>query len=339
MKQLFLMTLLAISFLGFSQSGTLVVLNKSDDTVDLIDLQTRKSIATLPTGDGPHEVAVAPDGKTAVVTNYGRAKWPGNSLTVIDIPNKKVVKTITLKQQAPHGIEFIDAKHVLVTCEHSKKLVQVDINSGTTVKAVDTDQETSHMVVYSPKTKRAFVANIRSGSVSVIDLKNDRLEKIVKTGNGAEGIALSADGNQVWITNRANNTVSIIDVSTLGIVAQLASEKFPIRAKTTTDGKYALVSNAQSGDVNIFDAKAKKLVKTISMGITGDEKEASRLFQDFDKSPVPVGILIHPNNKTAFVANTNADIITMIDLEKLEISGRLTAGNEPDGLGYSAIKL
>lgn len=323
-----------------SQNGTLIVLNKSDDTADLIDLKTEISVATIPTGNGPHEVAVSPDGSIAVVTNYGRGEnWPGSTLTVIDLHNKKVSKTIQLDYKAPHGIEFISANQALVTCEGSKKLIQVNIETGRTEKAIDTDQETSHMVSFAALSQKAFVANIRSGSVSVIDLKNDKLEKIIKTGAGAEGVAISANGKSVWITNRGENTISVIDVQTLEIIDEFPSEKFPIRVKTTSDGKYGLVSNAQTGDLKVFDAQSKKLLKTISMNATALEKEASRLFQDFDDSPVPVGILILPNNKHAFVANTNADIITVIDLETLEISGRLTAGKEPDGLAYSPLKL
>lgn len=339
MKLTILVTFLILSLNCFSQSGTLIVLNKSDDTADLIDLKSQKSFATLPTGDGPHEVAVSENGKTAVVTNYGRANWPGNSLTVIDIAAKKVIKTITLDYKAPHGIEFISEDQLLVTCEGSKKLIQVNLNSGQVEKAIDTDQETSHMVVYAPLSKKAFVANIRSGSVSVIDLENDTLEKIIKTGEGAEGTALSADGRTVWITNRSADTVTVIDVFTLETVHEFSSEKFPIRAKITTDGKYGLISNAQTGDVKVFDAMSKTLVKTISMEVSAKEKEASRLFQEFDDSPVPVGILIYPSNSHAFVANTNADIITIIDLNTLAISGRLTAGKEPDGLGYSSLIL
>ena len=107
MKKISLLLALVCYTLSFSQSGTLVVLNKSDDTVDLINLGTQTSIATLPTGDGPHEVAISPNNKTAVITDYGRENWPGKSLTVIDIPTKKVVKTISLESYAPHGIEFI----------------------------------------------------------------------------------------------------------------------------------------------------------------------------------------------------------------------------------------
>ena len=130
MKPTLFLTALLISFLSYGQTGTLIVLNKSDDTVNLIDLKSQKSVATLPTGDGPHEVAVSTDGKTAVVTNYGRASWPGNSLTVINIPSKKVVKTIVLEYKAPHGIEFMSDNQVLVTCEASKKLIQVNVVTG-----------------------------------------------------------------------------------------------------------------------------------------------------------------------------------------------------------------
>jgi YVTN family beta-propeller protein len=339
MRLVFSLLFLSTALFGYAQSGTLIVLNKSDDTADLIHLETGKSMATLPTGDGPHEVAVSPDGAYAVVTNYGRASWPGNSLTLIDIAHKKVAKIIDLDSKAPHGIEFISNDQVLVTCEGSKKLVQVNITTGQTEKAIDTGQEVSHMLAYAPDMGRAFVANIRSNSVSVIDLKTDTLEKIIETGEGAEGIALSADGKSVWVSNRGEDTISIIDCASLEITQELTSEKFPIRVKTTTDGKYALVSNAQSGTVTVFDTSSKALIKTISMEASALEKENTRLFQDFNDSPVPVGILVHPANTHAFVANTNADIITVIDLESLEITGRLTAGKEPDGLGYSPIEI
>ncbi|MBT8259577.1 MAG: beta-propeller fold lactonase family protein [Bacteroidia bacterium] len=329
-----------VIFHGAAQEGTLIVLNKSDDTADLINLKSGESIATIPTGNGPHEVAVTPDGNLAVVTNYGRGdQWPGASLTIIDIKEKKVKKTIALDYKAPHGIEFISDNQVLVTCEADKKLIQVNIENGIIEKAIDTNQEVSHMVTYAPLSEKAFVANIRSGSVSVIDLKTDTLEKIIPTGEGAEGVALSSDGKHIWITNRAEDTISLIDYETLEIVKSFASEEFPIRVKTTSDGKYGLVSNARSGDVKVFDASTCKLIKTIPMEVTALEKEASRLFQDFDDSPVPVGILIHPNNRFAFVANTNADLITVIDLDEMKITSRLTAGKEPDGLGYSPLNL
>ena len=62
-------------------AGTLIVLNKSDDTAWLFDGATGEKRAEVPTGGAPHEVAVSPDGALAVVTDYG-AETPGNTLTV-----------------------------------------------------------------------------------------------------------------------------------------------------------------------------------------------------------------------------------------------------------------
>ena len=58
-----------------------------------------------------------------------------------------------------------------------------------------------------------------------------------------------------------------------------------------------------------------------------------RLFSNqFGKSPVPVGLLIAPDGKRAWVASTNADVVTALDLEALAVASRLSAGKEPDGL-------
>lgn len=59
-----------------AQTGTLVVANMSDATVTVIDVQTGGVLATLPTGIGPHEVAVSHDGRRAVVTIMATGVWP-----------------------------------------------------------------------------------------------------------------------------------------------------------------------------------------------------------------------------------------------------------------------
>src|SRR4029077_16822168 len=78
--------------------GTLIATNMNDNTATVIDLGSQKTIATLPTGTAPHEVAVSHSGHWAVVSNYGGRDKPGNSLTVIDLEPKvpAVTRTIDL---------------------------------------------------------------------------------------------------------------------------------------------------------------------------------------------------------------------------------------------------
>ena len=340
-KWVIIVLLLAFcSHANAADSGTLLVLNKSDNTVSLIDLATKKTVATIPTGVAPHEVAVSPNGKLAVVANYGTGAQPGNTLTVIDVPGKKQLKTIDLGEyRRPHGITWLRGNEVAVTVEGNKALLVVDVATGKIVGSVVTDQNVSHMVAVSPKYGRAFVANIGSGSVTVIDIAGKKKIMDIQTGAGAEGIDISPDQEEVWVTNRAANTVSVIDVTSLTVTNTLESKDFPIRAKFVPGGKLVLVSNARSGDVAVFDASTKKEVRRIPMQVKANEASNSsgRIFNQFGQSPVPVGILVARRLGHAFVANTNADIVTMIDLKTWQIVDRLVAGKEPDGLGYSKL--
>jgi YVTN family beta-propeller protein len=324
-------------------SGTLLVLNKSDDTISFIDLATSAVKATLPTGDGPHEIAVSADGKTAVITNYGDTAKPGNTLSVVDVPGKQVLRTIDLGSYSrPHGIVWLQGDEVAVTVEASKALLIVGVNEGKVKHAIATDQVGSHMVAVSSKHRRAFTANIGSGSTTVIDLAANKRVTDVATGRGAEGIAVAPDGSEVWVTNRDANTVSIVDPGTLKVTATLEPGEIPIRVKFTPDGTRALISNAKSGDVAVFDTVTKKKIARIPMLAEGEplpKGESRPLVSQFGSGPVPVGILMPEPLSLAFVANTNADTITVIDLNAFKIVNRLKAGREPDGLGYTPLTI
>ena len=83
----------------------------------------------------------------------------------------------------------------------------------------------------------------------------------------------------------------------------------------------------------MFDVASRKEVKRIRLDAQAVPGVEKRSFSDqFGKSPTPVGLLIAADGKRAWVASTNADVISVIDLDRLEVMGRLTAGREPDGL-------
>lgn len=324
---------------GFG-AGTLIVLNKSGASASLIDALTGGHLADVPTGEFPHEVAVSPDGRTAVVSNYG-GQQEGNSLTVIDLSTGLVQRTIDLGEHSrPHGVQFLtDGRRLVVTTEGSGHLLIVDVPAGRIVRSMETGQSGSHMVVVDTERMNAWIANIGSGSVSVIDLNAGRVLATIATGAGAEGIDITPDSRQVWVSNRVADTISVIDAGSFEVLAELPCASFPLRVKITPDGRRALVSNASSGDVAVFDVDRMVEIARIPMQLSPLEATDGRLFDGaFPGSPVPVGLLIAQDGKRAWVANTNADIVTVLDLEKLEVAGRVKAGKQPDGLGWSALQ-
>lgn len=315
-------------------ADTLIVANKAEATVSLVDLGSGEVAATLPTGDGPHEVAVSPDGRRAVIADYGTGEAPGSTLTLIDVPAARVLATIDLGDYSrPHGLAWRAEHELFVTVEAQKALLLVDPAERRVERVFETGQEVSHMVAVAPGAARAFVANIGSGNVTAIDLESGKKLADVATGAGAEGIAVTPDGSRVWVTNREADTVTVIDAEVLEVVETIELGSFPIRAEVTPDGERVLVSNARSGTVAVIDQGSAEVVETIAIEVAA-EKEGERLLH-FGDSPVPIGIEIAPDGTRAFVALANADRIVVLDLGTRKVTGQLTAGKEPDGMGYS----
>lgn len=347
---LLLLSLLALSIIAYpgynsiqdnhkKKKGIIVVANKSGHNVHLINARSGKIVKELPTGYAPHEVEVSDEGNWAVVSNYGDREKPGNTLSVYNLKSQSLDKTIDLGEHThPHGIDWIKGTNkLLVTTEGNKTVLVVDVVEGEIDQTWKTDQEISHMVVAAPTANRAFVSSIKTGDVTVFDLSTGKIEKQIHSGKGAEGLDVSPDGKELWVTNRGENTITIFNTQTLAKIEKIDCGAFPIRAKFSPDGKYFVVSNAESGHVNVFNANSRELVKRIKLRPPVPEgKNKERYFADFEGSSVPIGLIV-PDNQTAYVANTHADVVTVIDLKELAIVEHLEAGKEPDGINFSSV--
>jgi len=325
-----MLALLAFSALP-ANADLLIVLNKSDNKAALIDPSARnKVVARLKTGRAPHEVAATPDGHWAFVTNYGmsgvfngkRKDEPGNTLTVLDLERRKVARTITLPAAArPHGIAISrDGALVWVTCEGMKSVLELDAKSGNVLNTWPTAQETSHMIVASPDERKLYVANIGSGSVTIIDRQNATVHS-VPTGDGAEGIDVSPDGREVWVVNRGADLIAVLDAASDSVVARFKSGGvMPIRVKFTPDGRLAWVSNGRTNRVVVFDTATRQIVKTIAVGA------------------MPVGIQMEPSGLRAYVANTNDNTVAVIDIATRTVMTAFETGKEPDGMAWATTR-
>lgn len=315
--------------------AALIVLNKSDARASLVDISSGTVVATLPTGDGPHEVAVSPDGFTAVVGNYG-AQTPGSSLTVLDLRRRAVVRTIDLGQyRRPHGIVWLgDGRRVLVTVEQNRAVLEVDVAAGLVTRSIATDQNGTHMVALAPDGKTAYTANIGSGSVTRIDVERARAVQTVTTGKGPEALDVSPDGREVWAADRTLDYITVLGAATLDSLGSMPTLRFPNRLKFTLDGKRVLVSNATAGAITVYDVQKRALIKTIPIPFDPSKKRAEAVLGDMGNSAVPLGILLEPGGKRAWVATAALGEIVEIDLIALMITRTIHAGNNPDGMAY-----
>jgi len=319
MRRLLLSCCCALLAAAPAGAATLLVLNKSDSTLSLIDPATGRSTATIPVGTGPHEVEVTPDGSTAVVSNYG-AQTPGNSLSVVDLAARREKQRVDLGAlQRPHGLAIPDAKSAYFTSEVARGVGRLDLATGKVEWRLPTDQERTHMVVASRDGRTLFTANVQSDSVSILQLAADgsATQSRVSTGKGPEGMDLSPDGKQLWAANSGDGSVSIIDVATRKLVRTFdVGTKRSNRLKFTPDGKTVLVSDLSAGELVVLDAATQKQRSRLKIGDGAS------------------GILVAPDGSRAYVALARENRIAVVDLASLQVIDRIETGGGPDGMAW-----
>jgi YVTN family beta-propeller protein len=306
-------------------ADTLLVVNKRDATLALVDPVAMKVIGKVATGEEPHEVAVSDDGTIAVVGNYGTGENPGTSLTVVDVGAKREVRRFTLPGLSrPHGIQAVGSRFY-ITAEGSLAVARYDAVANRVDWIAGTGQDLTHMLVVAPGEKKIYTANLLSNSVSVLDLASGpgqvALKQIAVTRN-PEGMDLAPDGSALWVAGVARRNeearISVIDpksdsvVRTIPIAAKLAN-----RLRFTPDGTRVVVSDPGMNELSVFDAVTGNVLKKI------------------ETAAGPAGILFSPDGKRLFVACADAGKVQVIDTATWSIAGEIATGAEPDGMAYA----
>lgn len=312
-------------------NGKLYIVNKLSSSITVFDLFKGKELVTFSIENEPHEATTLQSLNKVVVTNYGTQKMAGKSISIIDVESNTLEKTITLQESLkPHGIvAFPKTNKVGIVSNMGSDFVVVNVATGLVEKKIATHQFGSHLLVLHPLKPFAYVSNISSGSVSVINLVEDQVHAIISCGKGTEGIAITPDGTEIWAINKKENTISIIDTSINKVINTISTGKESLRIKFSIDGNYCLITNSAGGTISVYNRYSKKNIKTIQ--IPGKNGLIERVLYH---TPRPGGILMHPNGMYAFIANSNANKIEVIDLQTFTLVSTIGTGLVPDGIAF-----
>src|SRR6266545_3316272 len=158
--------------------GLLLVTNKGEESLGIVDPESGQVVATVPEGGTGHEVAASPDGKVAYVPIYGnsgvgRPGTDGRNVLVIDIAVGKVIGNIDFGRGVrPHCAVFGPKNGLLyVTAELENSVRIIDPRTLKIVGSIPTRQPESHMLAITRDGTRGYTANVKAGTVSVLDLK------------------------------------------------------------------------------------------------------------------------------------------------------------------------
>ena len=236
-------------------TGALVVSNMNDHTATVLDAATGRVLATLPTGRGPHEVAISHDGRWAVVSNYGPRGEPGNSITVIDIPALRVSRSIEIQgYERPHGMAFLPGDTLLaVTAESKKAVLLIDFRTGALSRVLPSNGRATHMLSLAADGRTMVTANIADGTISLIRPSGTDSTATIRVAAAPEGIAIAPDGKRAWVGSDRDSVVVVVDLPKAQPVDTLRGFGLPYRLAITPDGKRAVVTDPVKAQVRIFD--------------------------------------------------------------------------------------
>lgn len=315
----------ATSATAQTPSPALLVLEKSDEKLAIVDPASLKVVGRVPSGGAPHEVVASDDGKFAYISNYASQQLGQlKTLSVVDLAAQKAMPAVDLGAlRAPHGLAFADGK-VYFTAEANKVIGRYDPASNQVDWILGTGQNVTHMIVLAKDLKTIFTSNIGSDTICVIEPGSGRSGwnvTPIPVGKGPEGFDLSPDGREVWAANSGGGSVSVIDVASKKVTATLdLKTKRTNRLKFTPDGKLVLISDDEGGEIVFVDTATRKERKRLKVG------------------QGPEGTLVQPDGAKAYVALSRDNAVAVIDLKTLEVTSKIATGKEPDGLAWAQRK-
>jgi YVTN family beta-propeller protein len=300
-------------------SPALLVLNK-EGSLAIIDPATKQIAATVRVGESPHEAAASSDGKLAFVSNYGGGTNPGHTLSVIDLATQKEIHRVELGVlRQPHGLAFADGK-LYFTAEVNKIIGRYDPATNQVDWLLGTGQNTTHMIELNKDASQIYTANIGSDTIGIFDRIGaiNWTQTIVPVGKGPEGFDITPDGKELWAATSRDGGVSVIDLFTKHVTRTFnVQTKRSNRLRFTPDGKLALISDLEAGDLLILDRATRRELKRIKLGRQ------------------PAGILVVPDSSRVYVAVTGDNNVAVIDLKTFDLVDRIQSGVGPDGMAWA----
>jgi YVTN family beta-propeller protein len=276
-------------------------------------------LARVPTASQPKGVTVSPDGKTLLVTNFGRRTHKNiyfyDSATLelqaqIDLESANVVESVW----APDG------NTVYVSDFRNDEVLFIDPATHEVRKKVAVESEPK-VLVLTPDGSKLFASCWAHGKVSAVDTATGELLGNISVGTQPRGMAVSPDGTKLYVANHGSHDLHEVDIATLTVLrqAELINRSFP---------RHMLINRA--GDRLYISSIGKRAIYVVST-------ESLAILDVIRVGECPKSIVFSPDEKWLYAADYCSQEVSVVDLATLGSRQEPIARIEqPSGLAISA---
>jgi YVTN family beta-propeller protein len=314
--------------LAHAASGLLLVANKGDQTLGLIDPEAGRMIGTVPEdGVTGHEVAASPDGKFAYVpifgnSGVGKPGTDGRIMRIINLAERKISATVDFgKGVRPHCV-VVGAKsgRLYVTTELDNSVTVIDPKTLSIIGTIPTDQPESHMLAVTRDERRGYTSNVGPGTVSVLDFEQKKVLAVIPISKTAQRISLSVDDRWVFTSDQTKPQLAVIDTKTNDISRWIPLPGIGYGTAPTPDGHWLVVAISSANKVAIVDLAKMEVAHVL---------EVPR---------APQFSLVRPDGSEAYVSCDASKKIVVIDTKEWKVKKLIDAGPGADGLAWASSK-
>ena len=311
-----------------ASTGVLLVANKGERTLGIIDPQSGTQVATVAeNGNTGHEVIASPDGRTAYVPIYGdsgvgKPGSDGANLVVIDIASRKVIGNIDFGHGVrPHCPLFGPKDGLLyVSTELDNSITVIDPHSLKIVGSIPTGRPESHMFALSHDGRYGYTTNVGSGTISVLDIAARKTLDVIPVAPVIQRIALSIDDRLAFTSDQSKPQLAVFDTATRKVTSWIPLAAPGYGTAATPDGMWLVIAIPKAKQVAILNLKSMKIEHSI------------------DVPPAPQEVVIRPDGAIAYVSCDASHKVAAIRTSNWTVEKLIDAGAGADGLAWAAQK-
>jgi YVTN family beta-propeller protein len=244
---------------------TLYATDDVGNTVTPIDPVTGQPSPRIPVAD-PYNMYFTPDGTAAIsvaealqqLVFYDPHTWQEQGR--LDLPECAGVD---------HADFTPDGRTVVFSCEFAGRVAVVDVPSRTVVRMIDMPVRNTHMgpqdVKLAPDGSRFYIADSDQGSLWVLDGAGTQVIGELRTGPGAHGLYVSRDASHLYVTNRRDNSISVLDARTGAPITKwpVPGPSSPDMGGVTADGSQLWLSGRYNSEVYVISTADGHMIARI----------------------------------------------------------------------------
>jgi DNA-binding beta-propeller fold protein YncE len=270
---------------------TLWVNDNKGNMLTPIDPRTGRPGRSVPVDD-PYNLYFSPDGKHAMVMAEARRR-----IDFRDPHTMKLQRSLKVPCNGVNHADFTaDLSKFLVSCEYSGKLLVVPAGGTGVAKVIDLnpfrtpgatepmtamhgggpasylDANASAMpqdVRLAPDGRTFVVADMLRNGIWLVDASTFTIRSFIPTGKGAHGVYPSRDASVLYVSNRDEGTISVVDASTLTIKTRwtIPGGGSPDMGGVSADGSQLWLTGRSNAVVYVFATATGQLLKKIPVGL------------------------------------------------------------------------